>query len=247
MDINQELRDLRFRELSVSLETLFPRLDREGVLHRFAYLRDDNDDSHATLFDVANVLGDNGNKEYAELLERNGFHDAAFQRFSGHCHQFTPALGLVLKTLGFDVSYLEGYRVESSVTEGRIVQVNPELEPNPDNRQEFCGIGRIPYCCLEVVIDGEPFHVSPKHLAFEGTTTKALLTPACYRPHIGLMRHQDTPAKSGIYLQTFAPRVNPDRVDFKERVVWMKQKLPEKGKEPETLEFFATYLRMKLA
>ena len=69
----------------------------------------------------------------------------------------------------------------------------------------------------------------------------AWLTPASYRPMVGVFSHQKNPTKSGIYLENVTPQQNPEGIDFNTRIVWMKQT----PKDPSP-ELFATYLRMRL-
>ena len=228
--LNDEMLDFSYREMRVPLERVFPKLDRAGIKQQFAHLASQN--PHQTVFNVARELWNGG---YDKILQQYGFHDEKYPTFSGHCHQCTPALGLVLKELGFTVSYLECFRIREQFAEtGVIEQVPPEEEPNPKMKEEFCGIKRIPYCCLEVMIDGEPFYLTGKHLKPKGDSAEALLSPVCYRPMVGFFAHQDDATKSGIYLATWNP-------ENERQIVWKKQTV----KDPAP-EYFASFLRMEL-
>ncbi len=230
VNLAQELLNFSYRELSVSLQDIFPKLNLDAVRSQFNHLK--GKDPHRTVYNVSRELWNGG---YASILENYGFWDEKYSTFSGHCHQCTPVLGLVLKTLGFDVSFLECFRIrESFLQTGVIEQVPPSEEPNPDVREEFCGINRIPYCCLEVLIDGQPYYLTGKHLKPSGDGAVALLTPVCYRDFVGVFHHPSDYSKSGIYL-------GPVSKEGDGRVVWLKQ--TEKDVVPE---LFATFLRMKL-
>lgn len=236
-ELRKELTNLTYREIDVSLESLFPRLNRQNA--EIIARQYDGGNKHQTVLNLASGLLDGG---YGLILDKNGFWDEQYPTFSGHCHQITPVLGLMLKSLDFDVSYLECFRVRDHFMQtGRVEQVPPIEESNEKTRDEFCGIGRIPYCCLEVVIDGQPFYISGKHIKVdESKNVEALLTPECYREFVGVFPHQRDNSKSGIYLRTLTPKGNPDDVDFSSEVVWMKQ-----TREPSP-ELFKAFLRMKL-
>lgn len=238
LNISRELLDHKYRELKVSFEDLFPKLDRKVVEKRFARLW--QADPHATVFAAARELWEGG---YESLLSEYGFFDKKDLVFEGHCHQATPALGLVLKVLGFEkLAYLECFRIRDHFPEtGIIEKVPPEEEPDSVMRPEFCGIRRIPYCCLEVFVDSKPYYVSGKHVRPQGTVTNALLSPVCYEDFVGVLAHQEDGRKSGMYLQSVVPKRNPGGIDFSRRVVWMKQT----RKDPAP-EYFATFLRMEL-
>ena len=237
MNIEEEKLNLTRREIDVTFEDIFPKLDRAAVLEKFKHLK--REDPHETIFKAAKELWIGG---YEWLLREQGFYSKSHPTFTGHCHQTTPALALVLKTLGFnDVAYLECYRIEKHFpTSGIIKTVSPEEEPNPEVREEFQRIGRIPYCTLEVKIEGLPFYVTSKHLKPEGEGARALLSAACYKDFIGVFHHQENQKKSGIYLQTIMPVKNPDR-KYGKFVVWRK-----KTSQDQLPELFATYLRMNL-
>ncbi len=238
VDLPAELLRFDYRELRVRLEELFPKLNREAVKNQFGHLKKAN--PHETVLNVARALWNGG---YEELLREQGFYDRAYASFSGHCHQCTPELGLVLKVLGFEkVSYLECFRVREHFPEtGIIEQVPPEEEPNLEMKAEFCSIRRIPYCCLEVFVNGEPFYLTGKHVKPRGEETVALLTPRCYREFVGVFAHQEDKRKSGVYLQNVLSKANPEEKDFSRQVVWMKQTM----KDPAP-EYFATFLRMEI-
>lgn len=228
MDINKELMDFSYREVVIPLTELFPRLNEESLRNDFLTFKSEN--PHETIYAIARALW---NGQYASFLSEHGFWDEKYKEFSGHCHQCTPILGAVLKVLGFEVSYLECFRIrESFLEDGSIVQVPPDEEPNPDVREEFCEIKRIPYCCLEVMIEGKPYYLTGKHLKPQSDGAVALLTPVCYQDFVVIFHHQDDESKSGIYLRPLSQG---------KRVVWVKQTF----KDPVP-ELFATFLRMKL-
>lgn len=225
--LSEEFLDFAHRKIDVPVKQLFPNLNLEKIRQQFWRFNVKN--FHQTVYAVARELW---NGHYGAILSEHGFWDSTYAKFSGHCHQCTPVLGLVLHALGFDVSYLECFRIrEHFLQTGRIEQVPPSEEPNPAMKEEFCSIKRIPYCCLEVMIDGQPYYMTSKHLKPQGECAVALLTPVCYRDFVGVFHHQDNPSKSGIYLQPISR--NP--------VVWMKQT----AKDPSP-ELFATFLRIKL-
>ncbi len=238
IDLSKELLNFSYREIDVSFNEIFPRLNKGKVVQqsrRFAWK-----DSHQTVYTAARGLWlrDFG---YETILEENGFWDTRYPQFSGHCHQCTPTLGLVLDSLDFNVSYLECQRIDNRFIETGIMEkVPPEQEPNPVMGGEFCCIGRIPYCCLEVRIGTQLFYLTGKHLKPQGYGAVALLNPQCYRDHVGFFPHQDDKHKSGIYLEPVTPH-NPQNLDFRRQIVWKKQTV----RDPEP-ELFATYLRMNL-
>ncbi|MBI2583233.1 MAG: hypothetical protein HYW25_01075 [Candidatus Aenigmarchaeota archaeon] len=238
MKLKEELMNFEYREIILPLQEIFPQINIEKIKRQFLPLKYYN--PYKTIFAVACELWNGG---YQSIFTSSGFYDTKFEVFSGHCHQCTPALGLVLKALGFErVSYLECFRVREHFPKtGIIEQVPPTEEPNQEVREEFCSIGRIPYCCLEVVIDGQPHYLTGKHFKSQSSGAIALLTPVCYRDFVGVFRHQDDPSKSGIYLKPIVPENNPDEIDFSRRIVWMKQT----AKDPAP-EYFATFLRMHL-
>lgn len=223
--LNEELMNFDYHEINLDLKDIFPKINVAEIKQEFYHLKDDN--PHQTILNVAKELWTNG---YDSILKKYGFWDEKYQKFSGHCHQCTPVLGIVLKSLGFQVSYLECFRIRDDFLEtGKIEKVSPEEEPNPERKDEFCGIGRIPYCCLEVDIEGKKFYLTGKHIKPINGEIKALLTPVCYRDFTGVFPHQSDKNKSGIYLKTF----NSDRI------IWMKQ--TEKDPQPE---LFITYLKL---
>ncbi len=234
LTLQKEFLDFTYREISVPLRTFFPKLQ---LLRQFEHCRDPN--PHQT---ILNVIRDLWNGGYEQFLDKNGFWDEAYAKFSGHCHQCTPILGAALKSLGFEVSYLECIRIrEHFPTSGKIEKVPPQEEPNPEVREEFRSINRIPYCCLEVIIDGKPHYITGKHVKPSDAAFTSLLSPSCFQEVSGLFRHPQNPHKSGIYLRSISPRVNSQNLNFSRQVVWTKQ--TAKDKSPE---FFATFLRMRL-
>ncbi len=227
-----------FREIIVSLKDIFPKLDIKDIKEEFYF--DEEAGAHQKIFDITRTLWDGG---YKLIFDMYGFYNDKYNSFTGHCHQVTPALGAVLKANGFDdVSYLECYRIRNHFQKTGIVEMVPPAEEIDSGvRDEFCRIKRIPYCCLEVIIDGEPYHLSGKHIKPTENGAKALLSPVCYRDFAGVFAHQDDDTKSGIYLRTVKPLRNPGEIDFSKHIVWMKQ-----TKKDTAPELFATYLRMKL-
>jgi len=238
MSLQDDLLNLSFRERPTDFSEIFPRLNRHNVGKLVA--EHFTTDRHKAVFEVARALWSGG---YDTILHEQRFHQESYKEFSGHCHQCTPALGLALHALGFPrLAYLECYRIREHFPEtGIIEQVPPDEELNPDVRKEFCDIGRIPYCCLEIFVEGKPFYLTGKHLRPHGDGARALLRPQCYQDIIGVFPHQDDPTKSGVYLQPVIPAQNPKGIDFTRQVVWMKQ--TESDPAPE---FFATFLRMPL-
>ena len=237
-DLNKEKLNLEYRELQVNLKDIFPNLNFENIKKEFMKLKKEN--PHETVFNVAKELWNYG---YVSIMKENGFYEEEFKEFTGHCHQCTPILGLVLKALGFEkVTYLECYRIyESFLRNGILEQVPPEDETDPSKVEEFVKIKRIPYCCLEVFIDGKPYYISPKHIKSKQGKTYALLTISCYEDFIGTFEHQDDKKKSGIYIRPAVPLKNTNNIDFVKRIVWPKQTFSDPG-----AEYFATYLRMEL-
>lgn len=237
VNIEKELMNFDYREIELDLKDLFPEIDLEDVKKSFSSLV--SDDPHQTVFNIAEELWNGG---YSEVLEKHSFWDGRYKRFTGHCHQCTPILGLVLKALGFKTSYLECFRIKESFLEtGKIEKISPEEEPNPEMKSEFLRIQRIPYCCLEVEINGEKFYLTGKHLKPVDGITKALLSPSCYREFIGVFPHQSDKTKSGIYLKKVKPKENPGSLDFDRQIIWTKQ--TERDPSPEV---FVTFLRMNL-
>lgn len=215
------LEDFNYRKEEIKVSEIFPKFDLKVLKEKFPKRVGD---PHQNIFDLCLEMWDGG---YDFILDNFGFYQKEYATFSGHCHQITPALGMVLKSWGLKVAYLECLRVYPDILE----QVPPELEPNPDMKEEFCSIGRIPYCCLEVDIEGEKFYLTGKHLKRIDGEPKALLTPVCYRDFVGVFPHQDDSKKSGIYLDPVQD----------EPFVWKKQ--TERDPEPE---YFKTFLYMDL-
>ncbi len=242
LDLAQELLDFRQREITVKLEDLFPRIDRNKILEQYKSFNTTPDE---TVYRVAVELANSG---YAHFLEQFGFWQKECEAFECHCHQCTPVLGAILRVLGFDVSYLECYRVREQVAEtGKLEQVPPDQEPDPVMKHDFCAIKRIPYCCLEVMIDGQPQYVTAKHIKAQGTVVTAALTAQCYARSeaSSVFCHQNDATKSGVYLQPVVPAQNPGVVDFAKFVVWRKQTFKDFART-SVPECFATFLRMKL-
>ena len=233
-----EFRNFSYREIKVNLEQIFPNLNRKAIEKQFSKFKSQN--QHETILNVTTELW---NKEYENILDEQGFHDQEYSVFSGHCHQCTPALGLALKSLNFKVSYLECFRIREHFPQtGLIEQVPPEEESNLETIDEFCSIGRIPYCCLEVIINNKSYYLTGKHLKSIEGKPQALLEPICYSSSDNsIFMHQKDSKKSGIYLETVIPEKNPDNINFSRRIVWMKQTF----KDPSP-EYFATFLRMEL-
>ena len=240
VDLRRELKTFEYREIFISPAQLFPQINIAKIKKDFSHLV--SDDPHQTVFSVAKALWER-DAGYDVYLKTYGFWDARFETFSGHCHQCTPALGVILYALGFeDVSYLECLRVRDHVWETGIVEkFPPHHEPEPMKIKEYCDLGRIPYCCLEVVIEERPFYVTGKHMRLEGKRAIATLDPLCYEDFIGVFPHQDDISKSGLYIKRIEPLLNLSNTDFSRQVVWRKQ-----SKKDNQEEFFATFLRMKL-
>lgn len=238
MDVSKELLNHSYRVEHIMFEDLFPYVERDTIMIELASLK--KADPHETILNIACEMW---NGKYNDLLGKYGFFDKHDPTFTGHCHQCTPALALVLFCLGFiDVAYLECYRIREHFPEtGKIEKVPPEEEPNPEMVKEFCNIGRIPYCCLEVKVNGVPYYISAKHIKKQDGTPTALLTEECYADFSGVMKHQKDQSKSGIYLKNVIPKNNPENINFNERIVWMKQTF----KDPQP-EYFATFLRMEI-
>ena len=237
MNLEKELMNFEFRTADVQSIDIFPNVDVTSVRNGFAQFRNTN--QHQTIF---NVMREMWNEGYNFVFNNFSFWEHGNEKFRGHCHQCTPALGLVLGALQFPVSYLECFRIQDSfLNDGLIKKISPTEEPNPAMRDEFITIKRIPYCCLEVAVGEDKFYITGKHLKPEKNKANALLTPECYRQRVGVFPHQDDEGKSGIYLETFTPSQNPDLIDFSDRIVWKKQ--TERDPQPE---LFATYLRMNL-
>lgn len=239
-DLSKEILDLNYREVTVSPSDLFKDISLTDLAEQWKHLKDR--DEHRTILNVALAMW--GNQGYSNLLDKHAFWEKGSEKFTGHCHQCTPALGVVLRALGFrDISYLECFRIREDFPKtGKIEMVPPSEETDDKNRPAFIEAGRIPYCCLEVVINHQPFYFSGKHIKPKADgSPEALLTPVCYRDDIGVFKHQDDKRKSGIYLAPVIPK-HPE----KRRFVWRKQTYQNAadGFEPE---LFATYLRMKIA
>ncbi len=235
MDLGRELLNFSYREKKTAWKDIFPNVKMKEVQDDFAALNTGT--VHETILNTASQLWDGG---YDAFLAKYGFFEKEYSAFSGHCHQCTPILGAVLHSFGMDVAYLECMRVREHVSQtGKVEQVPPQEEPDPARLEEFCSIGRIPYCCLEIQVNGMPYYVTGKHIKPEAGKPVALLSPKCYVPFVGVFRHQHDTAKSGMYLQQVMPKKNPDGIDFTKQVIWTKQTM----KDPAP-EYFATFLRM---
>lgn len=215
------LENFNYRREVVNPKEIFPHFNVKDFKRRFG--KKSFSDPHQTILETALELWEGG---YDDILKRYGFHDS-HKKFSGHCHQITPALGLVLLARGFKASYLECYMVNRETLQ----KIPPEQEPNPETREEFCSIGRIPYCCLEVEVAGEKLYLSGKHIKKVNGKPQALLTYKCYRPMIGVFPHQDAPFKSGIYLKPVQ----------EEPLLWKKKK-----KDEPQPEYFLAFAHMTL-
>lgn len=235
-DLSKELFNFSYREVEVQLTNLFPKLDLQAVHNTYAYLKET--DPHTTIYAVARALWNHG---YKAFLQEYGFWDSKYIEFTGHSHQCVPIMGAVLKALGFEVSFLEAQKIRNHFLNTGIIEPVPVQEETGAGKVEFMKIRRIPYSCLEVMIKGVPFYISPKHIKPSGNVSSALLTPECYQSFIGVFRHQDDASKSGIYLQNIIPKNNLAKANFSRRIVWFKQSLEDS--EPEV---FCTFLRMKL-
>lgn len=215
------LNNFKYRKEKVKAKEIFHKFNLEKLKSEFKY--EVNGDPHQAILNITLDLWNGG---YDFILDNFGFHDKKYSSFSGHCHQITPALGVVLATLGFKVAYLEAYRLDPFSEE----MMDPKEEQS-DMKEEFCSIGRIPYCCLEVEIEGEKFYISGKHIKREDGEIKALLTATCYRDFIGVFAHPKDLDKSGIYLETVV----------KEPFTWRKQTAYDKE-----VEFFKTFAYMQI-
>jgi hypothetical protein len=222
-----DLTNFKYREEKVKISEIFPQFSLKVLQKKFPKKIFKN--PHEVIFQTTLSLWGGG---YDFILDNFGFHDRAYAKFSGHCHQITPALGLVLLHFGFKVAYLECARVDLKTGE----MISPEEEKS-EMKEEFCSIGRIPYCCLEVKIKGEKFYLTGKHLTLQGGVAQALLTPDCYQEMIGVFSHQFNNKKSGIYLKQV--KETP--------FIWIKQKQDLKtGKPIEEKEYFKTFVYMEL-
>ncbi|GEM_PF-2173504 len=257
VDINKEKLDLTRRTIELSFENIFHKLNQKKVAETL-YFYQNEEDSHYRLALIARSLDRSQGSGYNSMIKTHGFYSGD-QEFTNHCHQSTPILALNLKLVGkFDqLAYLECYRIKDHFSETGICEkVLPQEETDLKLRDEFITLGRIPYCNLEVTIQGQKFYVSAKHVKINeegeddlkvplGSPTLAALTPECYRSVVGVKYpaiHQSDPSKSAIYLATVTPKENPSGIDFSKYPVWKKQ-VP--GKDPKP-EYFATYLRMEL-
>lgn len=229
--LSKRLKKFTYRKETIRAGEIFPKFDikklQEYVVSGELVGVNQRNNPHQLILDTCLNLWDGG---YSWFLDKFGFYQKSYGSFSGHCHQITPILGMVLKTLGFTkVAYLECYRVDPET----LKKIDPKDEPNKEKRQEFTSIKRIPYCCLEVEVEGQKFYLTGKHIKKVGGVPTALLTPVCYREVVGILPHQADPSKSGIYLET-------KRSD-KGEVIWKKQT----NQDPKP-EYFKTYLYLTL-
>ncbi len=230
-----DLADFTPREVDIIPQDVFPNFNQKELLDSSFVPQNDrvkkllhgkSEDLHQLILDTALAMWDGG---YDFMINKFGFYQPGeYQKFKGHCHQITPALGVVLKSLGFSrVVYLECFRVDPKTGE----KIDPKEEPDPQMRDEFCGIGRIPYCCLGVEVGGEMFYLTGKHIKpGDNGQPKVILTPDCYRDFVGVLRHPKDSSKSGIYL----------KVVKEEPFTWQKQ---VDGKDGSS-EFFQAYVKM---
>ncbi len=236
-DLSQEMVNFNYRELEVSFKTLFPKFNAIPLISRFKHLK--RVDSHETIYLVARALSEGG---YELILNEQGFWNPEFAKFTGHANQCAPVLGLVLSQLGFECSYLECLRVRDHITKtGLIDPCQPNEEIDLKRKEEWAKLRRIPYSILEINIKGKNYYISGKHLSAKEDYVKALLKPECYKDFIGIFRHQDDSAKSGIYLEAIQPQNNLQKANFTNQVLWRKQTSTD-----EFPEYFLTFLRMKL-
>lgn len=238
-DLKNELFNLSYREVSISLKDIFPRLNLERVKARFTHLK--KADPHQTIYAVCRALSEGG---YSLLLDEQGFYNSEYEKYSNYSFQCSAILVLVLYALGFEVSYLEAFRIRDYVRRNGIIeQVSPNEENNLKNLPVSQKIRRIPSSCVEVIIKGIPFLISPKYAQFNLETNglQAALIPECYREFIGCFRHQNDANKSGVYLKQIIPETNLQKHNFNKRATWLKQTFKD-----ETPEYYTTFLRMKI-
>lgn len=236
MDLRSELLNFNYREIEIEPRNVFPKINMDLLRERFSYLK--KADPHETIFNVLKALAHGG---YEYVINEYGFWDSNEQVFLWQNHQCAAIFGVVLRALGFEVSYLEAQRIREHFSKTGMIETISPGRDDGTRKQEFILLRRIPYCCLEVSIRGQAFYISPKDLAFEGGSTRALLTPFCYRNFLGIFRHQSDSSKSGVYLSPVIPEFNIAKANFSRRIVWMKQN--ERDSEPE---LFCTFLRMKI-
>jgi len=235
-DFQREFMNFNYRELEVSLKDLFPKIDMKAVQDTFQYLKET--DLHSTLYSVSRALWNGG---YSSFLNDYGFWDEKNSTFTGKDFQCTPILGAVLSALGFEVSYLEGFRIREHFMITGIIDQMTASESQSELKQEFIRSRRIPSCILEVNIKGTQYYISGEQMKPVGNGTLALLMPECYQEFTGVFRHQDDASKSGIYVKGIIPKNNLAKANFSRRIVWMKQTSTDKD-----YELFCTFLRMKL-
>lgn len=220
-----DLRNFEYRREKVDVKEVFPNFKKQDFNRFLERCFPQRNISKSTRILEVTLGMKNGGYEY--FLKNYGFWDEKYPIFSGHCHQITPILALVLSGLDFHASYLECLRVDPET----LKPIPPENE-NSDMKDEFCRLERIPYCCLEVNVYDEIRYISGKHIDWINGRFISLLTPQCHRDVIGLIRHQADSTKSGMYL----------KIVQKEPFIWCKQVC---GKDHEP-EFFMTFAHMKL-
>lgn len=239
MNLDQELRDFEYRQIDLSPKDILPKFDLDEFRKIIGPdLKGVKRNPHLVVLDTTLKLWMEG---YDQIIDKFGFWEKGFDQFSGHCHQISPVLGLALLVKGFDeITYREGYRMD--LLTGN--KFDPNLEPNPQMREEFCGIGRIPYCHTGVVIGDKEYIFSGKHLKSESGRAQPLLTPVCYQQMEGVFIHPFDITKSGIYLEK---KFEGDKILSPNReIIWMKQKVNQDGSAAEPAEFFKTFLDIRL-
>lgn len=234
--------DNTYMERELPLRRYFPRYTQSAFLAAFGKGRTVRErNPHERLLVTAQELAEGG---YERLLAEFGFHDK-YKTFSGHCHQMTPALGAVLLARGFRKTYhLECARMDNDTWEF----IHPRHEEDPGKRPEFCRIGYIPYCALEVWINGKPYFLSPKHLGFERGEPAPRLAATSYK-RLGkgeVVGHPDDASQSGIYFpklhgNVWAAVPFPMKHSFR----WVKEPRPSEGKVEEK-ETFVAFRRIQL-
>ena len=240
IDISKEKLNLKQRTINIDLKDLFPNLDINKLNLN---INKEEKNEHKKVLEIARELANN-NQGYISTLKNHGFYSED-KEYQNHCQQSTCALALNLKLLGDldKIAYLECYRIKEHFPEtGIIEQVDAKEEPDPNMRNEFIEIGRIPYCCLEITINNKKYYISGKHLKVINNEVVSALSPQCYEDFKEGFQHQQDKNKSGIYLKIIKPKNNPQNIDFNTYPVWTKQ-VPGKDLNPE---YFSTYLRMEL-
>lgn len=241
MNLHEKLRDFEYEEIELPTHEIFPKLNFKEFTEQYGLvdLVKVNKNPHKIILQILTTFWD---EVYAQFLEKYGFYDQKYIKFSGHCHQISPIDTVAfLATNYFEkVVYDECFRVDPKTGE----KIDPINESNPEMREEFCGIGRIPYCRVGLQFDNRIHYVDGKHLNL-GVDQKpqALLAPECYEDMVGVFAHQNNPSRSGVYLRRFYfPWMKHD-----EPPVWEKRKIdPQTGVVLEPGEFFRTYKRITI-